>query len=77
MSERDRIIWHCRRGLLELDLILERFVSLHFDGLNAGQTEVFKELLAYEDNDLLDMLMGRAEPLNTRLTAVLEMMRAA
>ncbi len=77
MSERDRIIWNCRRGLLELDLILERFVSLHFDGLNAGQTEVFKELLAYEDNDLLDMLMGRAEPLNTRLTAVLEMMRAA
>ena len=77
MSERDRIIWHCRRGLLELDLILERFVSLHFDGLNAGQTEVFKELLAYEDNDLLDMLMGRAEPLNTCLTAVLEMMRAA
>ena len=77
MSERDRIIWNCRRGLLELDLILERFVSLHFDGLNAGQTEVFKELLAYEDNDLLDMLMGRAQPLNTRLTAVLEMMRAA
>ncbi len=77
MSERDRIIWNCRRGLLELDLILERFVSLHFDGLNAGQTEVFRELLAYEDNDLLDMLMGRAQPLNTRLTAVLEMMRAA
>ena len=77
MSERDRIIWHCRRGLLELDLILERFVSLHFDRLNAGQTEVFKELLAYEDNDLLDMLMGRAEPLNTRLTSVLEMMREA
>ena len=77
MSERDRIIWHCRRGLLELDLILERFVSLHFDGLNAGQTEVFRELLAYEDNDLLDMLMGRAQPLNTRLTGVLEMMRAA
>ena len=77
MSERDRIIWNCRRGLLELDLILERFVSLHLDRLNAGQTEVFKELLAYEDNDLLDMLMGRAEPLNTRLTAVLEMMREA
>ncbi len=77
MSERDRIIWNCRRGLLELDLILERFVSLHFDRLNAGQTEVFKELLAYEDNDLLDLLMGRAEPLDTRLTAVLEMMRAA
>jgi succinate dehydrogenase flavin-adding protein (antitoxin of CptAB toxin-antitoxin module) len=74
--ERDRIHWHCRRGLLELDLVLERFVARHLETLNAGQTEVFKELLAYEDNDLLDMIMGRAEPVNGSLTAVLEMMRA-
>ena len=76
--ERDaeRIKWHCRRGLLELDLVLERFVALHLDALNAGQTEVFKELLAYEDNDLLDLVMGRAEPVNAQLSAVLEMMRA-
>jgi antitoxin CptB len=72
---RDRIHWHCRRGLLELDLVLERFVARHLDTLTAGQTEVFKELLAYEDNDLLDMVMGRAEPVNESLTAVLEMMR--
>ena len=56
---------------------LERFSGRHLDALNAGQTEVFKELLAYEDNDLLDMIMGRAEPVNTRLSAVLEMMRTA
>ena len=74
--DRDRIRWHCRRGLLELDLVLARFVECHLDGLNAGQTEVFKELLAYEDNDLLDLVMGRAEPVNTQLCAVLEMMRA-
>ena len=79
MNERDhdRIKWHCRRGLLELDLLLERFVTRHLDALNAGQTEVFKELLAYEDNDLLDMVMERAEPVNERLSAVLQLMRAA
>jgi antitoxin CptB len=75
--DRDRIKWHCRRGMLELDLVLERFVTRHLDALNAGQTEVFKELLAYEDNDLLDMVMGRAEPVNEALSAVLKMMRAA
>jgi antitoxin CptB len=75
--ERDRIQWHCRRGLLELDLVLERFVAQHLDRLSADQTEVFKELLAYEDNDLLDMVMGRAEPVNENLSAVLNMMRAA
>ena len=74
--DRDRIRWHCRRGLLELDLLLERFVERHLDALSTSQTEVFRELLAYEDNDLLDMVMGRAEPVNTQLSAVLEMMRA-
>ena len=73
----ERIKWHCRRGMLELDLVLERFVVHHLDELDAGQTEVFTELLAYEDNDLLDMVMGRAEPVNGSLSAVLGMMRAA
>lgn len=75
--DRDRIRWHCRRGLLELDLVLERFVERHLDALSTSQTEVFRELLAYEDNDLLDMVMGRADPVNTQLSAVLEMMRTA
>jgi succinate dehydrogenase flavin-adding protein (antitoxin of CptAB toxin-antitoxin module) len=73
--DRDRIKWHCRRGLLELDLLLERFVARELDGLDAGQLEVFKELLEYEDNDLLDMVMGRAEPLDTRLNRVLGLLR--
>jgi antitoxin CptB len=73
--ERDRIHWHCRRGLLELDLLLERFVAKHLDMLDAAQTAEFKELLAYEDNDLLDMVMGRAEPVNSDLCAVLALMR--
>ena len=74
--ERDRLLWHCRRGLLELDLVLERFVSRHLNALDASQTEVFKELLAYEDNDLLDMVMGRADPVNAQLNGVLNMMRS-
>ncbi len=73
----ERIKWHCRRGLLELDLVLQRFVTRYFDKLDADQTAVFKELLAFEDNDLLDMVMGRAEPVNEDLSAVLELMRTA
>ena len=77
MSDRDRIQWNCRRGLLELDLVLERFLQRYFDDLNADEVNVFKALLAFEDNDLLDMVMGRAEPLNTRLSGVLEKIRSA
>ena len=75
MSERDRIQWNCRRGLLELDLILQRFLDRRFDKLSVSEVKMFKELLEFGDNDLLDMVMGRAEPVDERLNAVLEMMR--
>jgi antitoxin CptB len=75
--ERDRMYWNCRRGLLELDLLLRRFLEKHLDALNAQQTEAFKELLAYDDNDLLDMVMERAEPVNTQISEVLGMIRSS
>jgi succinate dehydrogenase flavin-adding protein (antitoxin of CptAB toxin-antitoxin module) len=37
---------------------------------------VFRELLLYEDNDLLDLLMGRAEPLDSRVNGVLALLRS-
>lgn len=76
-GERDRILWHCRRGMLELDLVLVRFVERYLDELNQCELEAFKELLAYEDTDLFDMVMGRAEPLDTRVSGVLGKMRSS
>jgi antitoxin CptB len=76
MSDLDRIRWHCRRGLLELDLLLERFLARRLNELSESQMAVFQELLAYEDNDLLDLVMGRAEPVNAQLSDVLALMRA-
>ena len=58
-----------------MDLLLDRFVMQRLDALNAGQVEMFKELLEYEDNDLLDMVMGRAEPVDARVSGVLEILR--
>ena len=76
MAELDRIRWHCRRGLLELDLILERFNQKYLDGLDAVQLEQFKELLALDDNHLLDLIMGRSAVTDQRLAPVLGMLKA-
>jgi antitoxin CptB len=76
MSEADRIRWNCRRGLLELDLVLSAFLERHFDRLDARQVELFKELLDQPDNDLLDLVMGRAEPADSRCKPVLDLLRA-
>jgi antitoxin CptB len=75
MAEHDRIRWRCRRGLLELDLVLERFLARRFDGLDGELRRRFDELLDEPDNDLLDLALGRTEPA-PRYRAIVEMLRA-
>ena len=76
-GELGRIRWHCRRGLLELDLILEQFNRRHLAALEPEQLLQFKDLLELDDNDLLDLVMGRVEIPNRRFTAVLQLLQAA
>jgi succinate dehydrogenase flavin-adding protein (antitoxin of CptAB toxin-antitoxin module) len=75
MSETDRVRWHCRRGLLELDLVLATFLERHFENLDAREMELFKALLEQPDNDLLDLVMGKTEPADPRFGSVLERLR--
>ncbi len=75
MSEADRIRWHCRRGLLELDLILARFLERHYETLDAEARAAFKELLDHPDNDLLDWALGKGAPPEPRYRRVVELLR--
>ena len=61
MSELDRIRWQCRRGLLELDLILGRFIEHELAGLPAAELQIFKELLGEADTRLFAWVMGQEE----------------
>lgn len=76
MGDLDRIRWHCRRGLLELDLILEQFLERHFERLDREQRELFTEMLDQPDNDLLDWALGREEPPDPRYRSVVKLLRA-
>ena len=76
MAELDRVRWRCRRGLLELDLILKQFLERHFDRLDARERDLFNELLDQPDNDLLDWALGRCEPADPRYHPVLVLLRA-
>ena len=75
--ERDRIRWHCRRGMLELDLVLNAFLERHLDGLDEAGIEAFNSLLMRTDPDLLDLVMGHAEGRNGGERMVLAMIREA
>jgi antitoxin CptB len=59
VAELDRIRWQCRRGLLELDLILNRFLEREVEALPAAELQLFKELLGEADTRLLAWVMGQ------------------
>jgi antitoxin CptB len=75
MGDFDRIRWRCRRGLLELDLVLEAFLARGYGRLDAAQRGLFDELLERPDNELLDLALGRLEP-EARYRAVVDFLRA-
>jgi len=62
-AELYRLKSDARRGLLENDLILQRFFDRYADDLNVEDGQVLKQLLALDDNDLMDLLIGRKDEL--------------
>jgi len=71
--EDERIRWHCRRGLLELDLVLSKFLDKRYPYLSSSQKAVFVSLLAYTDNDLWDLLSGRTVASNPEIKKFIEL----
>ncbi|NPT62409.1 succinate dehydrogenase assembly factor 2 [Paraburkholderia elongata] len=59
---RARLRWRARRGLLENDLIFERFFYRYEDSLSDNDVAALTLLFELGDNDLLDLLLGRKEP---------------
>jgi antitoxin CptB len=60
--EHRRLLWRCRRGTKELDVLLERFVRLHYVSASALDRQAFEALLCLPDPDLADYLFGYARP---------------
>jgi antitoxin CptB len=60
--ELNRLRWRCRRGLLENDLLIERFFNRHGACITPRQAEGLHALMDLPDNDLLDLLLARCEP---------------
>ena len=71
-----RIRWRCRRGLLELDIVLGRFIE-HYASLTRQQQAVFDSLLDLPDTDLWDMIGGKLPALQEEQRELLVLINAA
>jgi antitoxin CptB len=71
---RRRLEWKCRRGLLELDLVLQGFCQKPFTD---DEARVLDELLDLPDNDLWDIVSGRRDDYDARFGGIVARLRAA
>ncbi|MGA7748967.1 MAG: succinate dehydrogenase assembly factor 2 [Gallionella sp.] len=76
MKNVERVRWRSRRGLLELDIVLGRFVEEHYAKLSEKEKQAFEILLDMPDNPLWDMIAGRQEATQRDQRALLEKIRA-
>ena len=73
----ERLKWRSRRGLLELDLVFERFWKGAGARLTEAEAAALERLLLLPDNDLLDLVMGKSRARESDLAALVEKLRAA
>jgi antitoxin CptB len=69
--QKNRLKWMCRRGLLELDIVLERYLAKYPEDLELAG------LLDLPDNDLWDIVIGRSNLYDPHLTELVARLRAA
>jgi antitoxin CptB len=72
---REKLRWHCRRALLELDIIFQRFWAQTGDGLDEETATTLERLLAMEDHDLWDLVSGRTATDDPQLKELVERLR--
>jgi succinate dehydrogenase flavin-adding protein (antitoxin of CptAB toxin-antitoxin module) len=70
-----RLRWHCRRGRLENDLVLEKFLIRFGGKLDRTRLDALNELLELGDNELWDLVAGRTEPPEPRHTEIVGWLR--
>ena len=77
MSDTARLKWKCRRGMKELDLLLERYLDIRYATADAVEQGAFRELLDMQDPDLFAFIIGRERPATEELRRVVEALRRA
>jgi len=69
---RGRLRWQCRRGMKELDFLLERWLDLCYPGADEKRREAFQRLLEAQDPELVAWLFERQRPADPAMAALVD-----
>jgi antitoxin CptB len=71
-AEARRLLWRCRRGMKELDVLLERFARRELPNASPEQRQTLERLLELPDPVLVDYLLGQAIPPDPMLAELVQ-----
>ena len=79
IDERDwaRLRWRCRRGMLENDIVLTRYLDTAAGAIGDDELAALDRLLDMNDHELWDLLSGRKEPDDEKLQSMVRQLRSA
>jgi antitoxin CptB len=72
MSIKSKLLWHCRRGVKELDVVLTRYVETQYDDASDAEKKNFDSLLEYQDPDILRFVLRQEVPADKAIADLIE-----
>ena len=70
-----KLVWRCRRGVKELDILLGRYLEQRYNDAGVQEHVLFDRLLELQDPVLLKYLMGKQSPEDAELCQLVELIR--
>ena len=74
-EEKSRLLWRRRRGIKEMDIILQDFIHESYDKLDNKNKNAFSKLLDEQDLDILNWIIGKDDPINDQLTDIINIIK--
>lgn len=71
-----RLAWRCRRGMLENDLVLSRFLARRGSAITEDEIAMLDVLLDLPDRELWDLIAGRREPVDAAVAPLVAQLRS-
>jgi antitoxin CptB len=75
ITEYSELKWRCRRGMLELDILLNSYLDKNYSTMSPQQGDVFSEVLDYPDQVLFDLLLGNMQSSDASVNVMISEIR--
>lgn len=75
MLNQSQLVWRCRRGIRELDVLFGRFLESDYPALSEQEQLTFQDLLEVQDPVIMDWLFGKYDPESSEMISLIERLK--